>query len=112
VDVDPIVELDKPWTAIVLQNVPGDALRSALNSGPDALTREFASQNGILMEEVKDVRVLCNAEGLQSRDFLSVRLMVSNEQTATQMICNGAFAFSAFCRTVPYRQKPRQRRSQ
>jgi hypothetical protein len=110
-DTDPVVELDTPWTGIVLRNVPGDALRSALDNGEGALPQEVARQNNILLEELKDVRVLCHTGEIQSKDSMSVRLMISNERTAAQLLRDGAFVFSAFCQVAPYRPKQHHRRT-
>lgn len=104
-DCDPVVELDTPWTGVLLRNVPGDALRNALANGTDTVPREIARQNNVLMEEIKDVRVLCNADELRSKDSLSVRIMISSERTAAQLLREGTFLVSAFCRTAPYRRR-------
>jgi hypothetical protein len=106
---DPVVELDCAWAGIVLQNVPGDALREA--GDLSQFSQEVARANGIMLEEIKDVRVLCREEDLKSKTSVSVRLMLSSVQTAAQLLQRGAFAYSAFCRVVPYRTKIQTRRT-
>lgn len=109
----PLVELDEVWSSVVLQHVPGNALRNVI-SGLEiqTLREEIVKHNGILEEDVKGVRVLCAKEELRRKDYHSVHLMVSNEQTATRLLRSGIFVYSAFCRVVQYRKRKKVTSSQ
>jgi hypothetical protein len=76
-------------------------------AGLERLGEEIARQNGVMAEEIKDIRFLCREEDLQSRSSVSVRLMLSEAWAATRLQLSGAFVYSAFCRVVQYRPRPR-----
>ena len=51
--------------------------------------------NGILAENVKDVRILCQEEETESKEQLSLWLMFEDVNLARQVLSDGVFLFGS-----------------
>lgn len=101
-DADSVAELDIVWMGIVMQQVPSDALHNMLNDGEQTVIAEIARRNGVLADEIKDVRMLYRADKVQTKELVSVRLMISREDIVQQLINLDIFVFTTHCRILFY----------
>ncbi|PBK74538.1 hypothetical protein ARMSODRAFT_595778 [Armillaria solidipes] len=104
----PVVELDSPWTGVVIHNVESLALYKAGGISGEAFWRDVHDHSGLCQGAIKDVRVLCSPSvEYQTRDRVSLRIMLEDPNVAMRLLRDGMFIFGGYCRASRYR--PRRR---
>jgi len=61
--------------------------------------------NGILAENVKDVRILCREEETESKEQLSLWLMFEDVNLVHQVLSDGVFLFGSRCQVSQYHHR-------
>jgi len=106
----PCLELDVPWHGVVVHGIPAAPLWVAWNGGGQDIWANLLQDNGILAENVKDVRILCREEETELKEQLSLRLMFEDVNLARQVLSDGVFLFGSRCRVSQYRHCKRRNR--
>ncbi|KAJ7169295.1 hypothetical protein C8R43DRAFT_1121175 [Mycena crocata] len=97
------LELDTPWTRVVLHGVPAGDVNRYLD-GSSALW-DALDRTGVCRQEVKAIRVLCPEEELTERDSFALSLTIGDTGLAQRMLSSGVFLFGTHCGVSRYRPR-------
>jgi len=98
----PCLELDMPWHGVVVHGIPAAPLWVAWNGDGQDIWANLLQDNGILAENVKDMRILCWEEETELKEQLSLWLMFEDVNLACQVLSDGVFLFGSWCRVSQY----------
>jgi len=99
-----------PWHGVVVHGIPAAPLWVAWNGGGQDIWANLLQDNGILAENVKDMRILCREEETELKEQLSLRLMFEDVNLARQVLSDGVFLFGSRCRVSQYRHHKQRNR--
>ena len=101
----PTLELDVPWHGVVVHGIPAAPLWDAWNGNGQNIWDNLLQDNRILPGNVKDTRILCWDEEVESKEQISLRLMFEDTNLACQVLSDGAFLFGSRCWVSQYRHR-------
>ena len=86
-----------------MHGIPAAPLWDAWNGDGQDIWDNLIQDNGILPGNVKDARILCRDEEVESKEQISLRLMFEDTNSARQVLSDGVFLFGSRCRVSQYR---------
>ncbi|KAJ6517582.1 hypothetical protein DFH09DRAFT_1287763 [Mycena vulgaris] len=95
----PPFEVDEPWHSVVFHGVPKPFLIETIDrEGVEMWLRTGQKLTG----GVKAVSILCRPEDLATKSSITVRVSLSSEEDALQLLQNGGCFYGTKCRVTRY----------
>ncbi|KAF7371726.1 hypothetical protein MVEN_00029100 [Mycena venus] len=100
----PEFDTGSQWHSVVFHGVPMPSSRRAAALTVDMVHAGLVL-SGASQGHLQDFSVLCRPDDFQTRDSLALRVSLSSEADATQLIKNGGFMAGTWCRVSPYMER-------
>ena len=101
------IEKANRWRDVVVTDIPGDAVREAVEEEEkDFVDRLFNTFGPLGGDRIRRVIVLCKKGEYTSKEVLSLRLSVdADEADIDQLLRSGVYVGLNHCRVSPYRPR-------